>query len=78
MNGVANKLLLLTLIAQQHIVIGEPLNTFQLYNFEHTKIDVSRSCPALNTGSTHYSPGQKRGHCLIWNETLEYVSALQL
>ena len=40
MNGVANKLLLLTLIAQQHIVIGEPLNTFQLYNFEHTHINI--------------------------------------
>lgn len=26
------------------------------------------SCPCLNTGATHNSPGAKRGHCVLWNE----------
>lgn len=38
MNGVADELLLFTLITKQHIVIGKALYAFQLYYLEHTHI----------------------------------------
>ena len=43
MDGVANELLLIALITQQHIVIGKALYAFQLYDLEHTHIDVGQA-----------------------------------
>ena len=40
MDGVTDKLLLIALIAHQHIVIGEALDTFQLHHLEHPQFDV--------------------------------------
>lgn len=43
MDGVADELLLVALITQQHIVIGETLYAFQFYDLEHTHIDVGQT-----------------------------------
>lgn len=43
MDCVADELLLVTLITQQHIVIGETLYAFQFYDLEHTHIDVGQT-----------------------------------
>lgn len=40
MDGVADELLLIALIAHQHIVIGKALDTLQLHHLEHPHLDV--------------------------------------